>query len=165
MSNPAGFFQLRISVDGVEVVNRKFAGLRDRLDDLSPAWQQVGAELRADFALNMLSEGGRYGGWAPLAPATIAEKARHWPGRLMEERTGTLLQSLGVQGALGNVTRVEKMSASFGTELYYAGFQHFGTRRGLPARALVGLSWYTRSKVVAVVGDYIRESIRAEGLE
>ncbi|HEU5423710.1 MAG TPA: hypothetical protein VFU72_09245 [Nitrolancea sp.] len=157
MSGPAGFFELHVSVDGVEEINRRFVALHQRVSDLSPAFAAIGDELRADFGLNMATEGGRYGGWAPLAPSTIKEKARRWPGAPMEWRTGMLGRSLSQLGAPGNVSVVSAMSAMFGTSIPYATFQHFGTRR-MPARKLVGLSWYTKSKIVRAVADYIRQA-------
>ena len=155
---------LSITVDGVEVVHRKFRALEGMVQDLSKAWEQVGAELRSDFAINMLTEGGRYAPWPELADSTIKEKARKYPGAPMEWRTGMLADSLADEGAPGNITEIHAMSAIFGTRIPYAGFQHFGTSRGLPARKLVGVSRYAEEKIVAAMGDYIRNSIRESGL-
>ena len=165
MSNPAGFFQLKITIDGQDRVLRKFSALAARIADFSPAWEKVGGSLRADFALNMVTEGARYGGWAPLKPSTVREKARKYPGAPMEWRTGTLGRSLAEEGAPGNVSEIHAMSAMFGTRISYAGFQHFGTSRGLPARKLVGVRRETREIIVRDVGDFIRQSIRESGFE
>lgn len=152
----ADLLQLSISVDGVEVAHKRFTALVARVTNLAPAYEAIGDELRADFALNLTTGGGRYGPWAPLAPSTIAEKARKWPGAPIMVRTGALAQSLASRSAPGNVSQISAMSAMFGTSIPYASFQHFGVpSRHLPARKLVGLSWYTKSKIIKAVADYI----------
>lgn len=159
-------FRLTISDGGtLEVMERRLATWGLEVQDLSSAWQLIGERLLADNMQNLVGEGSLYaGGWAQLRPSTIADRLRRGYGAgPIEWRTGTLARSLAMQGAAGNVFEVTPASVTVGSDVAYAGYQHYGTGR-MPARALVGASWDTRSYMVKVLADTIREKARNAGL-
>lgn len=162
-----GFLDITFTVDGVDEVRQKFVTWGKAIQDLTPAWQLVGDDVRADFMLNMIGEGalfGGKGGWAPLAASTLREKARLGYGAMpILWRTGTLGNSLAVKGAEGNVNIVTPGGVTLGTDVAYAHFHQDGTER-MPARKVVGLTRQRKSGVVKRLGDYIREQARAAGL-
>jgi phage gpG-like protein len=79
------------------------------------------------------SEGARgSGGWAPLAPATVAEKARRGLDPRILHATGRLRASLTARG--GDAIRESHPDEMrFGTDVPYAAFHQRGTAR-MPRR-------------------------------
>ena len=137
------------------------------VQDLSDAWELIGERLEADNMLQMVSQGGVFpgGAWPPLAPRTIEQRVKQGYGEgPIEWRTGVLARSLAERGSMGHVFDVGPDHVTVGTDVEYAGFQHFGTRR-IPARNLVGLTWQTRSYALKVIADTVLEKARAAGLE
>lgn len=174
--------EITFSVDGLVEVQQKFWTWGKAIEDLSPAWMDIGDDIRADNAANFASEGGWYSfgatvartgsgrgargsSWAPLAPSTVRERERLGYGGAhpILVRQGDLMESLTVLGARGNITRIGPTSAEFGTAHPLAPFHHWGTRR-MPARPLVGLTWRRKQGIVKRLGDYIREQALAAGL-
>ncbi len=174
----AGIVNLSVQVDGQEI-EQKFATWGASISDLSPAFEQIAGDLRADFMQNMIAEGGYFGGtrsylgaaggaWQPLRPGTVRERERLGYGgeHPILWRTGLLARSLAEQGAAGNVSEIGAMSMTVGSDLPYAVFHQRGRRDGkMPARPIVGLSWNRRSGIVRRIGDFIREKARIAGLQ
>lgn len=170
MSGPGPrYADFSITVDDggtITAFRQRFATWGQSLVDLGPAWAKVGLRLMDDFRANFAAQGGMYGGWAPLAPSTIRQRVRlgFGPDPIMM-RTGRLNESLAVPGAAGNVFEVAPDHVTVGSDVEYAKYQHFGTRRGLPARRLIGLSWETRSYALRAVADLVRERARNAGFD
>lgn len=166
-----GFLDITFTVDGLDEVRRSFVTWGKAIEDLTPAWQDVADDVRADFALNMIGEGalfggdGGKGGWAPLSPRTVREKARAGYGAMpILWRRGTLGESLAIKGAEGNVSVVTATGVTLGTDIPYAHYHQEGTRK-MPARKIVGLTWQRKAGVVKRLADYVREQARAAGLD
>jgi len=163
----AGF--ITISVTGANTVRRKLVTWGKQVSDLTPAWQQIGADLLNDFMDQILSEGGTYGRWSnwkPLSPYTVKDRLRKGYGgeHPIMWRTGLLLRSLSFQDAPGNVFIVRPASLVVGSEIFYAGYHQTGTPK-MPARPLVGLSRKRQSGIVQRLNDYIQDQIRQAGLD
>lgn len=163
-----GFIDISFSVAGVEPVTRRLVTWGKRIEDLSPAWEEVGQDLLLDFSANYEVEGGVFSKgskWPPLALSTVADRIRKgyggWSPMLV--RTGALKASVLMRGAPGNVYSVNKTSLTMGSTYPTAVFHQFGTRK-MPARTLVGLSWNRRSGIVARLNDYIQQTIAQSGL-
>ena len=104
MAGQGGFITITISGgDQLRVRARQLATWGMSVSSLEPAWTEVGEDLMADFARNMIQGGGFFGGsskWAPLAPSTIREKQRLGFGAMpIMWRTGALAESLAEKGA------------------------------------------------------------------
>lgn len=160
-----GFLDITFSVDGVDEVRQSFVTWGKAIEDLTPAWQAVADDVRADFMLNMIGEGSLFaGGWAPLAESTLTEKRRAGYGAMpILWRSGDLGESLVTAGAEGNVSIIGPDGVTLGTAIRYASFHQQGTTK-MPARKIVGLTWQRKSGVVKRLGDYVREQARAAGL-
>lgn len=163
-----GFINITFSVVGGPEINRSLATWGAHIADMSEAWQQVGQDLLDSFRDNFTSEGGGFGGWsswAPLADSTVAERARLGYGgeHPILQRTGQLMESLTTEGAPGNVFEVGPNSLTVGTEVYYAPFHQFGTRK-MPSRPVVGLSWDMQSQIVDRLNTYVQSVARQQGL-
>ena len=128
--------------------------------------------------------------WAPLKPSTIKDRLRHGYGASpILVREGLLRDSLSWKNAAGNIFQATDSGITVGTTVRYAGFQQYGTHQhlvrdthqrknrhlysrlkqitgqgGIPPRKMVGLKYSTRSAILRILGDYIREQARAAGL-
>lgn len=173
MSGPGpGFADFRITVDDggtLRTFEARFATWGLRVRDMTPAWTKIGLRLMGDFRENFAAQGGAFMGtsaWAPLRPSTVRQRLKlGFGGGPIMMRTGTLVDSLSVPGAAGNVFEVGPEHVSVGSDVPYAPYQHWGTRRGLPARSLIGLTWETQSYALRAVADYVREQARNAGFE
>ena len=159
---------ITITVSGHDVVRRKLVTWGTTIADLTPAWEQIGDDLRMDFLTQFIEEGGYYGKgsqWAPLRPATIADRARqgYGPGPKLW-RGGYLIYSVISQNRPGNITEIHSDWAAFGTAVEYAGYLHYGTSR-MVARQVVGVSWKRKSGIVRVMNEYIQEQARNSGVD
>lgn len=141
----SGFLDITFDIPGPnpQQIARQLATWGHNVTDLSPAWEQIGNDLLADNALNFSSAGGAFPGnpWAPLRPATVADRIRHGYGGdyPMLNRTGETRASLTARGAPGNVFRVRADGVEVGSSLQKATWLHYGTRR-MVGRMLVGIT-------------------------
>lgn len=160
-----GAIDIIFTIDGIQSVEASFKTFGRLIDNLEPAWEAIGYELLKDFDLQFTSEGGVFGEWAALADATVRDRERKGYGGEgpMEVRTGALKAAVTQRGAPGNVFEVDGMIGTFGVEMQLAEWQHYGTRK-MPARPLVGLSFYRRSAIINEIDDWIKTQIAAAGL-
>lgn len=167
MAQSGGF--ITIQVGGLTPTKRRLVTWGASITDLAPAWELVGEDLLHDFLWQITSEGGTYGRsskWAPLAPATVKEREKLYPGfgaHPIMWREGTLLYSLAQRGAPGNVFDVSPTSLRVGSEIPYAKYHQTGNLR-MPRRQLVGISWRRRQGIVRRLNDYVQEQARQQGL-
>jgi hypothetical protein len=162
-----GFLDITFTVDGVTEVRQSFVTWGKAVEDLTPAWDDVGDDVRGDFMQNMIGEGALFagGGWTELAPSTIAEKRRLGYGAMpILWRSGRLGNSLAIKGAEGNVNIVTPNGVTLGTDIPYAHWHQDGGEH-LPMRKIVGLTWQRQQGVVKRLGDYVRDAARAAGLD
>lgn len=162
----AGFIEISFEVAGAAPLQSAMVSFGNDIKDLSPAWDEVGDIVRGNFGDQFLTQGALYGtgggGWAPLAPSTQRDRARHgynptWP---ILQRDDTLFDSLVIKGSLGNINEVRADGASFGTRIPYARFHQDGTRK-MPRRQVVGLAWETRSAIIRAISQYIYRQVAA----
>jgi len=117
---------------------------------LAPALPVVAAALERNFA-----EEGRPVRWAPLAPRYAAWKARRFgAGLRILERTGALRRSIS--------TRVEGNAIVASTDVPYAAFHQFGTRR-LPARPFLVLTDADKEAAAQAAADSLRTAYSVPG--
>jgi hypothetical protein len=161
----------------------EFASWTEHISDLSEPLELIGEDLLGDFAQNMVLEGGFFGGkrsylgeaggrWTPLAggdttppTSTVAERERLGYGGAhpILWRTGALGHALAERGAAGNVFEVGPDRLTVGASLFYALFHQEGTSK-MPARPIVGLSRTRREGIVKRLGEYVRKTVVAAGL-
>lgn len=146
--------RLRFAIDGDVQVSRVLDAATEAVSDLTPAWEQIAEDFRAE-------EEERFGGgeWAPLSPAYAAWKARHFPGKGILRRTGRLYESLTGESQ-DSVADIEPLRLTLGTRTPYAVFHQRGTSR-MPARPVIDLSPGFRRTAVRRVQRHLAESIRS----
>lgn len=142
-----GGFRLTIHTPGAQsvdvgVVSRKLQAIAAAITNWTSFWRDYAFPLIAERTQrNFETEGGFVGGWAPLSPHYAAWKARHYAGRPILQREGTLYRSLQwSQGAAGpgGIARIENTRAEFGTSVGYGIFHQRGTRR-MPQRQVLAI--------------------------
>lgn len=166
-----GFLDLTITFEGQADLVGRFATWGYAIQNLSPALEQVGELLQQDWRQQFADEGGYLGAkvgpsWALLRPATVADRERRGFGgeHPMLVRYGDLRASVIERGALGNVFEVSPTSVRVGTEYPTAGYHQHGTSR-MVARKMIGLKWESRSRILRILGNYVREQARLAGLD
>jgi phage gpG-like protein len=127
--------EIRITSRTLPRLRRRIAGMRERAADLMPAWDAVADWFAEQERAQFSTEGTRWGQpWAPLKPATIAEKQRlHYPPNILV-RTGELERSLTVRPL--SIERLSPRHMMLGTRVPYAQFHQRGTPT-IPRRALL----------------------------
>lgn len=167
--------QVHVVVTGLDHVEDRLTRLGTSLHDFSGAFTGLAVKLIAFFGETVFASKGAALGktWAPLAASTDREKAKNWPGRDIEVRTGTMQQ--------GFYPEVEPTSLFIGNRASYFPYQQLGTGvgkrggstistlgslsrayaiggsgrgRGIPARPMIGVN--------ATVEDFIRVAIKAD---
>lgn len=115
-------------------IKRQIRAMRDRAQDVSPAWDALLTWFGEQNFEQWLGRGARYRQpWAPLADSTMREKFRAGLPLHPLIRTGTLVNSLAHRPL-----RIEHMTGSevtAGTDVKYAKFHQTGTRY-MPRRIL-----------------------------
>lgn len=122
----ANGFTIHIEVDAEEAL-RMLENMKLRATNFKPIFWYAQKELEIANAANFTSNGLPVGGWAPRQ----GESSYGWP---LMRRTGKLFQSLtSLRGAPNNIDRME---ATFGTNVEYAKFHQRGTFH-MPKRQVV----------------------------
>lgn len=165
-----GFINISVEFEGQQALIGQFATFGQRIQTMRPAWEDVGNLLLADFAQQFASEGAYLGPqiaplWKPLAPSTVRDRlAKGFGGEHpILQRTGQLLGSVSERGAAGNIFEVSDNGIRAGTAYPIAKFHQYGTTR-MPQRKMIGLRWATRSQILRILGDYVRQQARDAGL-
>lgn len=155
MSSP-GF--IKITITGARTTSRKLATWGARIDDLSEPMEQIGNDLLQDFSDNFVGQGSLFRPrWKQLAASTVRDRERHGylgPHPILF-RTGALYSSVAFRNAPGNIFEVTKDSVRVGSNETKAAWQHYGTSRGIPPRAIVGISFQRRSAILDRLRQYI----------
>jgi phage gpG-like protein len=151
--------RLSLELKGDEAVIRTLTKAAERAKDARPAMRKV-RELMEGANRKQFETSGAYLGdsWAPLAPGTLARKARKGQESQTLRATGALEASLsGGKGRRGGATRT---TARAGTSIWYAIFAMSGTKKAghgasAPARPIVGFAKRDRTKAIRVVEKWL----------
>jgi hypothetical protein len=128
-------FEIKFSAKGFDKARRDLHAMRERVQNLSPAWDALLTWWAARNVTHFRNKGKRWKTpWKPLAPSTLAEKVRmgYSPDPLL--RSGDLRKSLTLR-PLG-IERIYPHEVTAGTAVRYAHFHQDGTKR-MPARKLI----------------------------
>lgn len=146
---------LDVRVSGLAEVQSRLDGIVKRMHDFTPVFLWAQDELRKANAQNFSSNGLPVGGWAPLSPPYAAWKAAHGGGPPMQ-RTGQLFRSLASLSGPTNV--ITPMWARFGTDVDYAKFHQYGTRK-MPKREVVYEPFGFARELRDVAHDYVSDGV------
>lgn len=147
---------MRVSLDfiGEDLVAAEIVGYGVRAQDLRPAFRR---SLRVihDAVDRQFSSQGAYGsgGWRPLAPSTVAEKAAKGLDPRIMHRSYALRDSLLGKNAY-RIQRVNRQSLVYGTHVDYAVYHQRGTSK-MPRRRLVQLTNSDRRLIVRSIYERV----------
>lgn len=139
-------FRINITQDDAQL-NAAFERLIRSANDLQPLFASIGEYLIPEheqrWEQGVDSEGQP---WPDLAAKTWAKK-----------RTSKILYEEGdlLRGA---VYQANAQSLDFGITDFKAPFHHFGTRRGIPARELLGINAADEQEIMDLMSDYIAQT-------
>jgi phage gpG-like protein len=146
--------QVLIDVFGDEQVNRRLLRFEDDVQDAIPAFREMAKLIRGSVYRQFYSDGAyASGGWVPLAPSTVAEKARRGLDPRILRATGKLFGSL-TSGDPGHVERMGPREFVYGTTVPYAKFHQRGTRR-MPRRPPLELRDQDRRELVRILQRHL----------
>lgn len=108
-------FELQLQESGHADLQLAFELLELELVDWMPEFGKLEPESSIVIQTRFEQEGP---GWLQLAPSTVAEKAKKYPGKTILRRTDALYHSFE-KGQAGNIARIEPLSAEFGSNVDY----------------------------------------------
>jgi phage gpG-like protein len=148
-----------IEADGTKQVSANLKDFGDRATDAKPAMQKVRSIMEGGIARNFETSGSYLGeSWAPLAPGTLARKARLGQGSRILVATDTMGESLtGGRGKRGSAT---KTMARSGTGVWYSIFAQAGTSgaghgASAPKRRVVGMTQRDATKSIRIIEKFV----------
>lgn len=153
MSTYAGT-DMVIEALGVQPVARRLGKVKHHIEDWGGVWPEVFQHLERTTARQFRSEG-MYGsgGWAALAPSTLADKQRYgYPPNILQ-RTGELLDSLTVDDHPEHIAITMRDEAWWGTSVDYAGYHQDGTDL-MPQRMIIQPPEGSRTYMVRILQRY-----------
>ena len=124
---------ITIDIDISPVMDR-FKDMKRRVTDFGPVWRWAKRSLERSFSENFRSGGSLVGGWDPLDVGYASWKRKNFPGRPKLRIDGTLFRS--IRHLDGGVNKIDKLTATFGTDVEYAKFHQYGTTK-MPDRKIV----------------------------
>jgi len=145
------YFRLRFRIEGVPELSRILAMTHRKVSNFKePLWKSSKLILN-DVERNFATEGGLAGGWAPLAPSTVAGRIRAGFGgeHPILQRTGALKRSF--------YSHVDSRKAVVTSRSPYFGFhQSRASRTRLPRRPMLLLVERTRQNIVEEFHKFLR---------
>lgn len=150
--------RIRLSIEGDLVIDRVFAGIDARAQDLTPAWPAVVRAFRAIVRSAFATEGASTGTtWPGLAARTQDDRRRKGfgPAHPILQRTQRLLRSL-VLGSDGGFVEASPASLAIGTDVdYFKYHQSNRPRFKIPRRAPVLLTADDRHELLRPIRLYL----------
>lgn len=151
--------RLLLDVHGDHQVERTLLRAAGRTDDMSDGLSLVADHFLDSEERQFASQGGyASGGWAPLAPSTLAGKRRAGQDQRILHAEGDLRASLTRRGG-DHLEEVTDSSLVFGTTDPKAKFHQFGTST-MPRRRPVELTEGDRREAVRILQRSIVEGDR-----
>lgn len=139
----------------VEKAQNLIDDVKKRCIDAKPVFKWAQQVLKKTFAENFTSQGLPVGGWSPLDAEYAAWKARELPGRPTLVRSGELFRSIS-ELSDPSVNEINKLSATFGTAVKYAGFHQYGTPN-MPKRQILFIPQSFADEFAEKLANYIVE--------
>ena len=141
-----------ISGRSIQEVTRRLDRFQAAMEDTTPANRQASIAMYGWLIRNYDREGAAIGGWAPLAPSTIAEKKKIGKEKMLV-RSGAMRQSF--------VPFYTRDNAGVGSELSYAkAHEDGGPSRNLPARPMLPPQAVVLDIGLRVYGQYVAREAR-----
>jgi phage gpG-like protein len=158
---------MRIDIDlfGDVQVSRELLRFAGRIEDATPAFEQIANDLRELEAQQFDEQGKRAsGGWQQLADSTIDRKLHSSDPRVRAnanvilQATGRLKASLTGEWDPDHIEIVQPHQLVFGTTVPYAHYHQLG--EGVPRRRELELTETDRRQVVRTLQAYLVDATR-----
>lgn len=152
---------LVISLKGVDLSRDHLARFKASMTNMTGTMDKLGILMAKYFSGEaFVSQGQVYDKpWEPLAPATVRDKSRNWPGRPPLVRTGDLQNGFGYTITPLSVTvrnKVEVQSKSGSYNLLR--IQQEGTKH-IPPRMVMALNEHLKTEISLVVKEDVLAKI------
>lgn len=123
--------------------------------NMRPAFDEIHDIVRGAEKQQFSTQGAAFsGGWKPLAPSTVAEKAAKGLDRRILHRTLRLRTSLTTKHGRDHVYRATADEMFVGTRVSYARWHQLGTER-MPQRRPFELNDAVRREIVRVLQRHL----------
>lgn len=153
---PAPLISAEVNQQQLNRMNRRLNAFGDAMSNPTQANREASIALYGWTIRNFDRAGGLQGGWAPLHPRTVREKARIGKERMLV-RTGALRASF--------LPFHSRENAGVGSELEYSKYHQDGApSRNLPQREMLPRREKVLEIGLKVYGNYVaREAHKANG--
>ena len=153
---------MRLEIDalGTKVMDRQLIRLQHNLEVPAIALQEIAVRLREIIEEQFDSQGGRSGGWAPLAASTVREKAHLGQDPRILFATHRLVESLTRKFDTDHIEELSRNTLRFGSSVTYGIYHQTGTRK-MPKRPPVVLKETDRRELVKIVQRSILAGVHA----
>jgi phage gpG-like protein len=146
---------ISFEVWGDKQVERELLRLSHAAADMRPAGKRFMEYMRSVERSQFDSEGRTgSGGWAPLKPSTVANKAARGLDPRILRATDRLRRSLTNKTSPDHIEEINADSFVFGSRVPYGRYHQKGTRR-MPQRRPVELSERNRRAVVKIIQSHL----------
>ncbi len=146
---------------GEEQLIRSFERFTAGVSDLSPAFEEVGIDVREILVEQFAREGN---GWTPLTPAYAVQKRRRWGDKTILRASDRGYESLTNRNAPDNITEIGPREAAYGTSVFYMRFHQTGTRR-MAQRKIFALTEENKRRITRTMQRYLVKVARGSGFE
>lgn len=154
----------RVIVQGDKTVATSLKVVARSIRDFRPLWNRIELDFYGIMDEQFAGQGvGPAGKWKVLSPAYERRKAQAFPGRMILERTGELMDSLTVKGHSSRMLRKTESEMEIGTSIPYADFHQRGGPI-IPRRALIDLTEEHKRGWEDIAREWVGDVIREAGL-
>lgn len=147
-------FKLEIHANGVKQTVRNLHKTADRLLDPSPGLAIVAERFNEIAKGEFDSQGGNFGGWDPLRPATLEDRARKGYGPTpILERSGDFMRGLTDDTDPEHVVRITPEELHWGSTTPFGNYHMTGTAN-MSARPPFRMDELDKKTVVVILRRY-----------
>lgn len=146
--------RLELEAFGETQFSREILRVGQNAGNMRPAFDEVHDLLRKTSSEQFSSQGRYSGGWTPLAPATVAYKARNGLDPRILHATLRLRNSLTQKNARDHVYRATADEMFAGSRVPYGVHHQFGTER-MPRRRPVELTEIVKQKILKILQAHL----------
>lgn len=144
-------------VYGHKQISRELARISEFSGDAAPAWEKIVSMMKDDIQEQFDTEGrSMSGGWEPLKPVTIENKARQGLRPEIMRATDRLMESLTDERGSDQTLVIERFGFEFKSLVDYGAYHMGPSKDGTrPARPPVDFTEAQRRKYVKVLQAYL----------
>ncbi|HEX4501096.1 MAG TPA: hypothetical protein VH187_08045 [Scandinavium sp.] len=152
---PATHVQVEVEVFGDKQISRHLLRFGERAVRATPLWNSLYRDLQNIEKVQFLTEGGHgSGGWAELAPSTVADKEKRNMSPWILRASEILFNSLTGRNALGQIKEIGPDFMRFGSDIPYGVYHQRGTVH-MPMRKVIDITGPERVAIVKKIQMFL----------